>query len=361
VRRFATGVADAPSLNEEGAGEVAPSCRGKGTAGVAAAATSGNDVREIPRATVSSVRRIQTVTTLVALVLAVLMGAEDADARGSDGLNAGKKEFRTFIVSAAATTSAGTALAVDRPAIARSSTYPGGSLSQLFKRPGLLGGFAAGFLGAGLLGLLFGQGLFGGLGSAASFLGLMLQLALLVMLARLIWTWWRGDNVSAFAELSPRQLADAYGRPRHEVLPIIEATASSALDITAGDYKCFQRLLGEIETAYGREDIDALRACVTPQMLGHFSKNLARNAGRGVVNVISDIKLIEEELANAWREGDIDYAAVDLRFSRLDRTVERASGRVVEGSDSHPTEATQVWTFSRAHGQQWLLSAIQQR
>jgi predicted lipid-binding transport protein (Tim44 family) len=38
--------------------------------------------------------------------------------------------------------------------------------------------------------------------------------------------------------------------------------------------------------------------------------------------------------------------------------VERATGRVVEGGS--PSEATELWTFMRARGGSWLLSAIQQ-
>ena len=58
----------------------------------------------------------------------------------------------------------------------------------------------------------------GELSGVASVLGLLFQLALIAMLARLIWTWWRDDKVDASAGLSPRQLADAYGRPRQETL-----------------------------------------------------------------------------------------------------------------------------------------------
>jgi predicted lipid-binding transport protein (Tim44 family) len=38
--------------------------------------------------------------------------------------------------------------------------------------------------------------------------------------------------------------------------------------------------------------------------------------------------------------------------------VERASGRVVEGG--RRSEITELWTFMRARGGDWLLSAIQQ-
>ncbi len=85
------------------------------------------------------------------------------------------------------------------------------------------------------------------------------------------------------------------------------------------------------------------------------SKNRARN----VVNKISDVKLLQGDLAEAWREGDTDYASVAMRYSLVDKTVDRATGRLVEGSEQ-PNEVTEVWTFVRPRGGNWELSAIQQ-
>jgi predicted lipid-binding transport protein (Tim44 family) len=48
-----------------------------------------------------------------------------------------------------------------------------------------------------------------------------------------------------------------------------------------------------------------------------------------------------------------------MRFRLVDRTVDRQSGHMVEGSDQ-PVEVTEVWTFMRAPGSDWVLSAIQQ-
>ncbi len=109
----------------------------------------------------------------------------------------------------------------------------GGSLGGLFSRPGLVGGFSAGFLGAGVLGLVFGHGMTGELTGAASFLGLIFQVTLILMLARLFWTWWRADRSAAFADMSPRQLADAYGRLRNEAVPDIDAGADQSRGDTA--------------------------------------------------------------------------------------------------------------------------------
>lgn len=101
----------------------------------------------------------------------------------------------------------------------------GGSLGGLFSRPGLVGGFSAGFLGAGLLGLVFGHGMTSELTGAASFLGLIFQITLILMLVRLFWTWWRVERTAGFADMSPRELADAYGRLRNEALPDVEGLA----------------------------------------------------------------------------------------------------------------------------------------
>jgi predicted lipid-binding transport protein (Tim44 family) len=48
-----------------------------------------------------------------------------------------------------------------------------------------------------------------------------------------------------------------------------------------------------------------------------------------------------------------------MRFALTDRTLDRASGRLVDGSES-PQEVTEAWTFMRVPGGQWVLSAIQQ-
>jgi predicted lipid-binding transport protein (Tim44 family) len=75
------------------------------------------------------------------------------------------------------------------------------------------------------------------------------------------------------------------------------------------------------------------------------------------VNRVSDTKLLQGDLAEAWREGGSEYATVAMRFSINDTMVDRASGRVVEGG---PQEVSELWTFRRANGSPWILSAIQQ-
>jgi predicted lipid-binding transport protein (Tim44 family) len=96
---------------------------------------------------------------------------------------------------------------------------------------------------------------------------------------------------------------------------------------------------------------------MTPEMLSEAAEELTRNTSRGVVNRVSDVKLLQGDLAEAWREGDSEYATVAMRYAVRDETQERDSGRVVE---TGPAEVTEIWTFRRIDGGRWLLSAIQQ-
>jgi predicted lipid-binding transport protein (Tim44 family) len=124
-----------------------------------------------------------------------------------------------------------------------------------------------------------------------------------------------------------------------------------------GDFDAFEGILGELQSAYGQEDLGKLRSLATPEMVSYFAEELAENASRGVQNRISDTKLLQGDLAEAWREGDTDYASVAMRYTLNDQLVDRETGRIIEGG---PDEATEVWTFRRNRGGNWMVSAIQQ-
>jgi predicted lipid-binding transport protein (Tim44 family) len=134
--------------------------------------------------------------------------------------------------------------------------------------------------------------------------------------------------------------------------------AGEPLAITKSDYDTFERLLGDIQNAFSGEDLSALRTMATPEMLTYFSEQLADDASRGLINRVTDVKLLQGDLAEAWREGRADYATVAVKYALKDSMVERASGRVVEGGER--SEVTELWTFMRSRGGNWLLSAIQQ-
>ena len=141
------------------------------------------------------------------------------------------------------------------------------------------------------------------------------------------------------------------------------AAPNAKLDVTPADFGVFEQRLVAIETAFGAEDFDRLRSMVTPEMASFFAEELAANAKKGVVNRVSDVKFLNGDLSEAWREQQNEYATVAMQFSLIDTMMDRASGKIVSGDPAVPDQATEVWTFVRRLGGapgDWKLSAIQQ-
>jgi predicted lipid-binding transport protein (Tim44 family) len=319
--------------------------------------------------------RFRPLLALCAMAAMLALAVSDADARAGRGGSAGSRGSQTFSAPPSTATSQGA-----RP-IERSMTQPGGSVAQrpatapggsFFNRPGFMGGgfmggMFAGFLGAGLLGMLFGHGLTGGLGGAASMLGLMLQIGIIAIVGYLLWTWWQRRSQPALASgpslrdynsgNSGSQPGFGFGGGSGAPASAARASGTDEVGLTPEDFNSFEKILSEVQTAYGAEDLNRLRRQVTPEMVSYFSEELAANASTGVINKVSDVKLLQGDLAEAWREGDTDYATVAMRYSLVDEMVDRDSSRVLQGG---PDEATEVWTFMRVRGGHWLVSAIQQ-
>jgi hypothetical protein len=177
--------------------------------------------------------RLRSLALLAALALS-LRSAQGADAELKSEWKFGGNLAHTLMAFPMASAMFGDAF-FDDPMILPTASQPtGGSLEGLFSRRGIVGEFAAGLLGAGALGFVFGHGVYGELSGFPSVLGLILQLSLIALLVRLIWSRWRLERAAAPAGLSPRELADAYGRARHVALPDIDGSAQDAPDGEAG-------------------------------------------------------------------------------------------------------------------------------
>jgi len=306
---------------------------------------------------------VQAIAVVLSLALPLMLAMSSADARIGGGVSSGSRGARTFSAPPSTSTAPGTAQPFNRTMTQPGS--PGGfgapaARGGFFNRPGMgmLGGLAAGFLGAGLLGMLFGGGMFGGLGGLSSIFGLILQIGLIIIVVRLAMSWWQRRHTPASAYAGAAAAPGAASSFRSGT-GFGLGSGSAPLEILPADYQAFERLLSEIQAAWSNEDIARLHTLATPEMVSYFTGDLDKNKARNVINKVSDTRLLQGDLAEAWREGDSDYASVAMRFSLVDKTIDRASGRLVEGSEQ-PSEVTEVWTFLRPRGANWELSAIQQ-
>jgi predicted lipid-binding transport protein (Tim44 family) len=307
---------------------------------------------------------VRAIAVVLSFALPLILAVSSADARIGGGMSSGSRGARTFSAPPSTSTAPGTAQPFNRTITQPGSPglgAPAAAGGGFFNSPGrgLLGGLAAGFLGAGLLGMLFGGGMFSGLGGLSSIFGLILQIGLIIIVVRLAMAWWQRRHTPASAYAGTTASPSAQTSFRTGTGFGLGSGSSAPLEILPADYEAFERLLGEIQAAWSNEDVAKLHTLATPEMVSYFTKDLEANKATNDINKVSNVKLLQGDLAEAWREGDTDYASVALRYSLVDKTLERTTGRLVAGSEQ-PEEVTEVWTFMRPRGANWELSAIQQ-
>lgn len=334
----------------------------------------------------------------------LLIAPDFADAKLGKGGGFGSRGSKSQMAPPATQTAPRTAAPITNSAAPRAAMPANSAMAANATRPGMLGsmskgGFMAGLLGAGALGLLLGYGLAGGLGGIGAILGLMLQIALFAGLAMLLFMWWqrrKQQNDPAYAARNagpmgqgpqasglpggPQPGFDRAGAPsglgamgmgagvaggafgaQAQQQPA-ENVPTRPLSLVAEDFQSFEKLLADIHEAFAREDHTALRRLCTEEMADYFTQDIAENVRNNRAVRLSDVRLEQGDLAEAWKEPDAEYATVAMRFSMIEQSIDRKSGRVIDGNGHDRSEVTEIWTFVRKPGggqQDWTLSAIQ--
>ncbi|MFC3674762.1 Tim44 domain-containing protein [Ferrovibrio xuzhouensis] len=324
---------------------------------------------------------IRKPTSILVAILAAGLALLPAlvEAKAGRGGSMGSRGMRTYD-AAPATPTAPSAAPVQRtvtpppptqtqpqaaPRPATTAGAPAAAQPGFFNRP-FMPALMGGLIGMGIGGLLFGGGLFGegGLGAMGfgGMIGLLLQLVLVFFIVRFALNVFRNRQQPAMAggpQDSDRALVTDIPSHTQARTGTMLGGGAPALQIGDADFEAFQQALSDIQSAWSKADLEALRSHVTPEMLGYFGRELSALASQGLTNHVEQVTLEQGDLAEAWSEYGVDYATVAMRWSALDYTTD-ASGKVVEGSTTERGESLETWTFLRANNGRWILSAIQQ-
>ncbi|KPH06639.1 hypothetical protein CO657_33520 (plasmid) [Rhizobium acidisoli] len=326
----------------------------------------------------SAISRFAKFAAIAALTSATVFASlDDAEARRAGSSGFGSRGTRTFQAPPVTSTAPAPAAPIERSMTPRPQTTAPATAQQPFgaQRPGLFGGFGrsmiGGLIAGGLLGMLLGHGFGGGFG----FLGMLLQIALIggaVMLAMRYFANRRQPSYGAGGQGGSFSRSNSMSPANNSSfqIPAIGSGAGSRassrgnrpsdeIGLAQADLDQFEELLTDVQTAYGAEDYATLRRLTTPEAMSYLAEELGENATNGVRNRVSDVKLLQGDIAEAWREDGQEYATLAMRYSSIDAMVERDSGRVVSGDDRRPSESIEVWTFVRKSGADWKLAAIQ--
>lgn len=353
----------------------------------------------------AAIRRFKGLFAVAALGIAVSFVAVDmAEARRASG-GFGSRGTRTFSAPPATRTAPTQTAPVDRTMTPNTqSSQPGAATpnrnataQQPQQNRGLFGGMAGGLMGGLLMGGLFGMMMGGGFGGMAGFFGMLMQILIIggiVMLAMRFFASRRqgqpafggaGGNNSARNDYAssnghgsqggsfkiPQIGAKAGGYNAGAAAapvataaakPVPHANAMSEGDeigVTQDDLGQFEKMLNEVQAAYAAEDYATLRKLTTPEAMSYLAEELSDNATSGVKNDVSNIRLLQGDLAEAWNEDGRDYATVAMLYSATDVMRDRATGKLVEGDENAEVESTEMWTFVRKDGSEWQVAAIQ--
>jgi len=319
----------------------------------------------------------------VAMGFAVfLMAATPADARR--GGSFGSRGARTAFTPPTTVTAPNRVAPVqrtmaDKQAPGQSAAQPGArsAAAAPARSGGLAKGLLGGLLAGGLIAMLMGGGL-GALGGS----GLMMALLQVAILGGIVWFALRllrrrqglapagAPGMAGMSPFAPAPNANPFANPFAGASQPAPAGVAYAqpfavdhgrdLAITTADKESFERLLGEVQAAFAAEDYGRLRACTTPEVMSYLAEELSQNATSGVKNDVTGTELLEADVAEAWSEGDSDYATIAMQYHSIDVMVDRQTGAVVSGDPTRPTRTTELWTFVRDRHNPWRLSAIQE-
>jgi predicted lipid-binding transport protein (Tim44 family) len=303
---------------------------------------------------------------LVLLTAFSLVAVDTAEARR--GGSFGSRGTRTFQTVPATPTSPGITAPIQRSMTTGTTASRSTAATAAAQRSGWLGGMFGGFGGmliggllfSGLFGMLFGAG-FGGFGG---FVSLLFQVLIIGLLLKWLFKRRRPAVAGGYgmAYEAPRDWQPSGGpaaRSANGSSASRRAGRKDEIGITDADLGSFEQRLAELQDAYSREDYDRLRRITTPEMMSYLAEELGTNAGKGIRNEVYDVRLLSGDIAEAWHEGGDAYATVSLRYESRDVTREKATGKLVSGDDA-VTTTTEIWTFVRRAGGQWLVSAIQE-
>lgn len=313
------------------------------------------------------------VLAMLSVALMVIVTTVDvAEARRGGG-GFGSRGSRTFSTPSTTRTAPTPAQPIDRtmtrqqPGQQAAQPAAGRNAAGATQRPGLLGGLGGSLLGGlmlgGLVGMLLGHGLGGGLG----FLGLIVQLLLVAGLFIALRRLFARQNTPAYAGSAHARTAAGGNAPGFEIpriggnrqTPAPAAASGDEIGIGPEDLDRFETMLKEVQAAYASEDFRLLRQLTTPEAMSYLAEEIGDNATQGLRNEVRDIHLVQGDVAEAWREGDDEYATVAMRYESIDVMRDRTSGALVSGDPDRPTESVEAWTFLRRNGGDWKVSAIQ--
>jgi len=122
-----------------------------------------------------------------------------------------------------------------------------------------------------------------------------------------------------------------------------------------------QDVFFKVQAAWTRRDISVMKQYLGPQLLGEYEQHFADLKAKGQENRLENIAVRKVDIVDMGEMDGEPFVIIQFKANLLDYTVDEASGKVREGSNSEPVKFLERWAFSKSAGSsQWKLEGIQE-
>ncbi len=146
-------------------------------------------------------------------------------------------------------------------------------------------------------------------------------------------------------------------------IPVDQGLAQIRATDPGFDEKYFAEVASDVffkvQAGWMRQDINSFRNLLGDTLAAEYTQHFEEMKARGVVNKLESIAVRGVEIVDAGSDGHEDFVTVRFTASLLDYTVETATGRIIEGSDSSPIKFDERWTWARpVKTENWKLEGL---
>lgn len=238
-----------------------------------------------------------------------------------------------------------------------------GRASSFFSRHPILSTVGAALAGSWLGHMIFGAGGFGAGAAGGGFLmNILLMIAGAFVVMSLVKFLTRRSQNCAAATSQNSYPGNGFGGNFNSQNSEFNQVQTTNIILPETEKNKFAQILIAVQAAWSAQNIEELKKVATPEMAKYFSDALAQNISQGIANKIENIEVIDVNVAEAWREGEMEYATAIIEWSAFDYMVNvNQNLQIVEGNDKNLTMISEAWTFARYNSSgSWILSAIAQ-
>ena len=121
------------------------------------------------------------------------------------------------------------------------------------------------------------------------------------------------------------------------------------ITLSPADLEIFQGLVEDLNAIWHARDLEALNQVASADMAARLTARLQAQLAHDKGWMVHELQVLRSELVEAWYEGGLDHALLNLRLSTLESAPEETPRRFV---------SREIWSFERPRDGNWRITGV---